>query len=215
MQAALGISAVLGAASSIAGGEASARAMNTAADAQYQAALRNAEVQRRNAAQVRREAVAREETIRRDNRKKGGDMAAAMAQAGIIGAGTGPGIMQQSLAELELNALNTRYEGLTRSNSLLQDAQNTISQANYQKSMASYQAKNARKQGVAGAISTVAQTAIMGIAGGVFPNPFSVGGSAATAGGGGFLTNSFPAMGGGVSPFSGVNYSRLFSLAKY
>lgn len=164
----LAISAALGAAGSIISGNAEANAAQAAADAQA-AQLRNAaEQDRANAEMARNASMAKEEAIRRANRQKEGRMAAAMAQAGVLGSGSSMGLLDQNTAELELEALNARYEGISKSDSLLYSAEGNIINAANVLSIGDYKAQQARRGGFAGALASVGSSAAAGFAGGAF-----------------------------------------------
>jgi len=61
-----------------------------------------------------RDAYANEEAQRRQYRQFQGTQAAAIAQAGTGYGGTSSNVMDQSAVQAEIDALNTRYRGLTR-----------------------------------------------------------------------------------------------------
>jgi hypothetical protein len=84
------------------------------------AALRN---QARVATQ---QATADEYAVRREGRQALGTMAASMAQAG---GGQDRGILRQSAANAELDALNIRYGGKMRASGLMAEARNIKKQA--------------------------------------------------------------------------------------
>lgn len=107
--------------SRVQGGDADARAAQANAKAQAGASLANA-------ARIRSETARREEQLRRQGRAAVGKKTAAMAQAGVLDAGTSVGVLDQSRLDAEMDALNARYQGLSRSDALMTDAQNAIIQ---------------------------------------------------------------------------------------
>ena len=128
---------------------------NEAARVARQNAEAVAGTQLANAGQVRREASRREELVRRQGRAAIGKQTAAMAQSGILGTGTGVGVMQQSMVDAELDALNTRYEGISRSNAMMTDAANTMIQGRN----AAAAAKAQGRMGAIGALMSGAASA--------------------------------------------------------
>lgn len=128
----------------IQGGENSASAARANALAQARASLANA-------AQIRNETARREEQARRQGRAAVGRKTAAMAQAGVLDAGTSVGVLDQSRVDAELDALNTRYQGLSRSDALMTDAQNAIIQGKNA-------AAAAKARGLAGAVGLLSNS---------------------------------------------------------
>ena len=124
--------------SGLQGGEAAADAARTDAQARARAGLAEA-------AQVRSETARREEQTRRQGRAALGKKIAAMAQAGVLDAGTSVGVLDQSRLDAEMDALNTRYQGLSRSDALMTGAQNALIQGKNA-------AKAARAKSLAGAV---------------------------------------------------------------
>ncbi len=102
-------------------GNNAAHAAKAQAQAQAQASLANA-------AQVRNEATRREEQLRRQGRAEVGKKTAAMAQAGVLDTGTSVGVLDQNRVDAELEALNARYQGMSRSDALMTDARNAMLQ---------------------------------------------------------------------------------------
>lgn len=66
------------------------------------------------AASETRDAYSNEEAQRRQFRQFQGTQAAAIAQAGTGYGGTSSNVMDQSAVQAEIDALNTRYRGLSR-----------------------------------------------------------------------------------------------------
>ena len=102
-------------------GDNAAYAAKAQAQAQARASLENA-------AQIRNEAARREEQLRRQGRAAVGKKTAAMAQAGVLDAGTSVGVLDQNRVDAELEALNARYQGMSRSDALMTDARNAMLQ---------------------------------------------------------------------------------------
>lgn len=98
---------------------------NAAAGTEKANAEAQAGVMEANAAATRREAAAKEAMVRRQGRAVIGKQRAAMAQAGIAGAGTALNVEEQSLIDAELDALTVRYNGMNQAESLLHAARNT------------------------------------------------------------------------------------------
>lgn len=89
------------------------------------AAKHNAGLMEQNARQVRLEAAAREDAQRRQARQLAGTQRASIAQSGTGFSGSAADIMEQSATMAELDALTTRYEGETRAQGLLAQAEQT------------------------------------------------------------------------------------------
>ena len=91
-----------------------------------------------------------------------GKKTAAMAQAGALDTGSGAGLLDQNRLDAEMEALNARFQGLSRSDAVMADARN-----------ASIQGQNAaaaaRAGGLAGAAGilgdSLAAAAAYGLAG--------------------------------------------------
>lgn len=94
------------------------------AQAQADAANYNAKVQENNALAARQQANAREEAMRRNQRIELGKTRAAMSQSGL-NAQTGSllDMYDQSAVAMELDALNTRYEGEMQARGLTAQSQ--------------------------------------------------------------------------------------------
>lgn len=108
----------LGVASSIAKGIATQNQM----EAQANALEANAEILQRNAAQKRLETSLNEDTQRRKNKLALAKSRAAMAEAGISEGGTAIGVIGQSAADAEQDALNLRYQGESEAVNYLNNA---------------------------------------------------------------------------------------------
>ena len=73
----------------------------------------NAEILRQNAARKRLETAINEDTLRSQNRQTLARNLAASVEQGTAGSATTIGVLGQDAANLEQNALNLRYEGLS------------------------------------------------------------------------------------------------------
>jgi hypothetical protein len=88
-----------------------------------QAGEESAAIAEENAKIARQQAVAREDALRREQRRFSGEQRAATAQAGISFQGTSADIAKETAQLQELDLLNTRYEGLLQSRGLLSQAE--------------------------------------------------------------------------------------------
>lgn len=82
----------------------------------------NAQVAESQAEQVKRETTERIKRQRDENDRFKKKQRAAYAKAGITGTGTPLAVMSQTASDLELAALDTAYEGQSRSQALMQKA---------------------------------------------------------------------------------------------
>ena len=135
--------------------------------AQYQssaeAAEHNAKVQNMNAQRENQEGAARELAQRRAAAQQTGSLAASLSQSGLYG-GTSTGVLNQSLMNAELDALNTRYNAESRATAYRQDAINSLYEAkNYE-----MYAKGARNSMWGGVLSSVLGGATMAYGAGLF-----------------------------------------------
>lgn len=99
----------------------------------------NADILRNNADRTRLETSINEEKMRRENRQKIAKNVAASVEQGMGNSNTTLGLIGQQTATLEQNALNLRYEGLSKAEYLDQQA----NYMNYQGRMYKAQGKNA------------------------------------------------------------------------
>ena len=129
-------------------GDNAAYAAKAQAQAQARASLANA-------AQVRNEATRREEQLRRQGRAAVGKKTAAMAQAGVLDTGTSVGVLDQNRVDAELEALNARYQGMSRSDALMTNAQNAMLQGKNE-------AATARAKSLTSAIGILSNSAASG-----------------------------------------------------
>lgn len=88
-----------------------------------QAGEEQAAVAEENAQIARQQAIAREDALRREQRRFRGEQQAATAQAGVGFNGTSADIAKETAQLQELDLLNTRYEGLLQSRGLLAQAE--------------------------------------------------------------------------------------------
>ena len=98
------------------------QAQADAADAQSKAAEYNAQVSRQNARNAILQASAQEDQIRRENAYKLGELRGSLLEAGIGSSGTAESVLNSSVRNTELDALNVRYGGQLKANSLLTGA---------------------------------------------------------------------------------------------
>lgn len=127
------------------------RANEANANAQAGAAFQQAKLSRMNAENVARQANAREELQRKQARIAIGNQLAASAQSGLQLNGSNADLLEESLTNAELDALNIRYEGQVNSTGLLNQANmQDFEAANYRS-----QAKQARRAGIMSAAATL------------------------------------------------------------
>ena len=170
----IGLSTALSAASSI--GE--SRAMSAQYQSSAEAAEHNAKVQNMNAQRENQEGAARELAQRRAAAQQTGSLAASLSQSGLYG-GTSTGVLNQSLMNSELDALNTRYNAESRATAYRQDAINSLYEArNYE-----MYAKGARNSMWGGLLSSVLGGATMAYGGGLFGKGGNTLNTALSAGG--------------------------------
>lgn len=118
-QAAGLIIAAIGAAVSAYGAVQQSRATEATYKAQAKADETNSIIQAQNAQAAQAQATAREEQRRRVARQVLGEQRAAIAEAGGLGGGTYVGVVEQSAANAELDALNERYAGVMEGRGLI------------------------------------------------------------------------------------------------
>jgi hypothetical protein len=109
---------------------AAAHAQAQSYKSQQQAANYNAEANRQNALSAEAAASANELAQRRQQAQEMGTERARMAESGGLNGGTGTGVLAQSGTNLELSALNTRYQGAMQARGLLAGVQMDQFQAN-------------------------------------------------------------------------------------
>ena len=102
----------------------------TSAQAQSNALNYNAKIDAQNAVNASRVANVNEDAVRRVNAQKLGNLKAGLLQSGIGTGGTAVDLLATSAANTELDALNTRYEGVLKSRSYSQQADVNQFQAN-------------------------------------------------------------------------------------
>lgn len=129
------------------GAVSSAQAQSASYKSQQEAANYNAEANRQNAISAEAAASANELAQRRQNTQELGTLRARMAEGGGLNGGTGTGVLAQSGANLELSALNTRYQGTMQARGLLNAA--TLDQ--YQATVAGQNANRSTTAGYLGA----------------------------------------------------------------
>ena len=176
----MGISTALGAAGSIAESQAQASYYSSNAEA----AKHNSRVQAMNAQRESQEGAMREQAQRRAARQETGALAASLSQSGLYG-GTSTGVLNQSLVNAELDALNTRYNAESRATAYRQDSLNQMAEA---RNMQMY-AKGARNSAWGGVLNSVLGGATMAYGAGLF-------------GGGGNALNTAMKVGGMVPGLS-------------
>ena len=139
------------------------RAMSAQYESSAAAAEHNAKVQNMNAQRENQEGAARELAQRRAAAQQTGSLAASLSESGLYG-GTSAGVLNQSLMNAELDALNTRYNASSRANAYRQDAINSFyEQRNYE-----MYAKGARNSMWGGLLNSVLGGATMAYGGGLF-----------------------------------------------
>ena len=154
------------------------RAMSAHYESSAEAAKHNANVQNMNAQRENQEGAARELAQRRAAAQRTGSLAASLSQSGLYG-GTSVGVLDQSLMNAELDALNTRYNASSRANAYRQDAINSLYEGkNYE-----MYAKGARNSAWGGLLSSVLGGATMAYGGGLFGKSGSTLDTALSAGG--------------------------------
>lgn len=105
------------------GAMAAAKAKANSEHSAQQAANYNAEATRQNALSAEAAAAANELAQRRQGAQELGTLRARMAESGGLNGGTGSGVLAQSGTNLELSALNTRYQGAMQARGLLAGVQ--------------------------------------------------------------------------------------------
>jgi hypothetical protein len=145
------------------------------AQAEANAARRNALIKEMQAGVERQQANIREEQQRRQARGLLGRQRAAVAQAGIGFGGSALDVMEDSANKAELDSLTIRYEGDLRSRGLLADAESD----RYAAEVAIVKGKNAKKAAYISAGASILSGAAAGYGG-------FTGSTAGTAGGSGF-----------------------------
>ncbi len=88
-----------------------------------QASQESAQIAEENARIARQQSVAREDALRREQRRFSGEQRAGIAQSGTGFEGTNLNIARETAQLQELDLLNTRYEGLLQSRGLLAQAE--------------------------------------------------------------------------------------------
>ena len=131
------------------------------AQAEANAARRNALIKEMQAGVERQQANIREEQQRRKARGLLGKQKAATAQAGIGFAGSALDVMEDSANKAELDALTIRYEGDLRSRGLLADAESD----RYSAEVAIVKGKNAKKAAYISAGASILSGAATGYKG--------------------------------------------------
>jgi hypothetical protein len=121
--------------------------------AEYDAAVsrRNAKVMEMQAAVEGQQAARAEEKQRRAGRKVMGEQAAGLALSGVGFSGTALDLTEESARNIEMDALNIRYEGQLKAQGLMADAESQRYKAEGQ-IFAGKQAKAASKIGAASAL---------------------------------------------------------------
>lgn len=121
--------------------------------AEYDAGVsrRNAKVLEMQAAVEGQQAARAEEKQRREGRKVMGQQAAGLAQAGVGFSGSALDLTAESARNIEMDALNIRYEGQLKAQGLMADAESQRYKAEGQ-IFAGKQAKAASRIGVASAL---------------------------------------------------------------
>lgn len=126
-----------------------------ATEATYKAQAKNDEtnaiINAQNAQSAQAQATAREDQRRRVARQVLGEQRASIAEAGGLGGGTYAGVVEQSAANAELDALNERYAGVMEGRGLIAASNDSSSRAR----LARMNAGSARAAGNLGAASAV------------------------------------------------------------
>lgn len=128
---------------SVAGGLIQSYGMMREGEAQARASEFNANIAEQNATQAVLQAAQEERRIRTLGRKEIGSMQAGYGASGVVG-GSSIDVLAESLANLELDALNVRYGGESA-------ARNYRNQATYER----YRGKEARASAQIGAAATL------------------------------------------------------------
>lgn len=128
---------------SIIGGLVQAHGIQREGEAQAQASEFNARTAEQNATQTVLQAAQEERRIRTLGRKEIGSIEASYGASGVVG-GSSIDVLAESLANLELDALNVKYGGETA-------ARNYRNQATYER----YRGKEARASAQIGAAATL------------------------------------------------------------
>ncbi|HEX3122467.1 MAG TPA: hypothetical protein VHQ21_04130 [Rhodanobacteraceae bacterium] len=124
----------------------SANAKSAASAARY-----NAGIEDQNRSLAGSMASSRELQQRTQDMQTLGNQRAALAEGGQLGAPGTSGITRQSAINAEMNALNTRYEGVLQS----RNAANAESQYAYKASVYDINARQAKQGGMFGAASSL------------------------------------------------------------
>lgn len=127
-----------------------AQAQTASYKSQQQAANYNATVEKQNAMSAEAAASANELNQRRQNDQIMGAQRARVAESAGGFTGTNVGVLNQSGANLELSALNMRYQGAMQARGLL--AQSNLDQ--YQASVAGMNAGSSMRAGYIGAAAS-------------------------------------------------------------
>lgn len=139
------------AATSAYGAISSAQAQSASYKSQADAAKYNAAVEQQNATAAETAASANELAMRRNNNQTLGAQRARVAESGGGFSGTNINALNQSGANLELDALNTQYQGVMQARGLM--AQSNLDQ--FQAQVASKNAKSAKRAGYISAAASV------------------------------------------------------------
>ncbi len=161
------------------------RAQEAQYNAQAQAADVNARIARQNAETVAQQAGAREDLQRKQARQVIGRQLAATAESGVHLNGTAGDLLEESMGNAELDALNIRYEGEVNRTGLL----NQANMFDYEAKINRGNAKQARRQANVSAATTLLSGGYqLGKAGGFsgFGGSFSGTGISSGASGTGF-----------------------------
>jgi hypothetical protein len=132
---------------SVAGGLVQAYGIQRESEAQARASEFNANTATQNAEQAILQAAQEERRVRTLGRKEVGTMVAGYGASGIVG-GSSLDVLAESIANLELDALNVRYGGQVK-------ATNFRNEATYER----YRAKEARASGQIRAAATLLSSA--------------------------------------------------------
>ena len=120
--------------------------------AQADAYNANADILRKNAAQIRLEGALNEDVTRSQNRQQMASTRALMGEMGMADSATSVGVLAQDAANAEQNVLNQRYQTETTARNYMQQA----ADLNYEAKLAKRQGKNAfRMSLLAGAANGV------------------------------------------------------------
>lgn len=109
----------------------------------------NAKVDEQNATLTGQQANQREEVFRREARQTLGRQRAALAESGTGLSGSGADIIEDSALNLELDALNIRYQGELEARGLIEQAKMTKLEGRQRRANAGLQAAGSILGGVA------------------------------------------------------------------